>query len=431
MLFGDREKLLDVLKNNPNILKSISKEFQNDPEFLKAFEVINSKLESGSAGLESFTSDASEMIDYTASEYESIIKFVNDMKKIHFDIVNSISLISDVDLNESDYKKISNRVNEDIKSLEKIKLKTDDLISEIFSSIVIGARVSLERRNLSVKDDSLKESIDVFIEDRQYILGRDLNGDYYISVNKHMSDDINLVKDEVISIKPELSDINFKIDNGEIISSDGYEIIFNGYVSKKKRANDFVVENSNGESSSVKDNLSGRTNDVQVFGSDDNDLSNLKVDDSQLLDTKLDDSNLKVDDAITPSVFESTPLEIGNIEGNLEGNFEDFDGVSSRGIGVKVSKSPDISAVKNVDNQFVFGKKDNIYYLVISPQINSFDIRDIKYQIASFMPELAGSRFIIDYGGILCDSSFEILLTGFVKKSSQGGLDVMSESRGR
>ena len=484
MLFGNKEELLDILKNNPNILKSISNEFQNDPEFLKAAEVINSELESGDIRSDSFISNAGEMIDYTNSEYEGIIKLINDMKKIHFEIVNSISLINDVELKDNDFDKISRKANEDIDRLEKIKLQTDDLISKTISSIVIGTKLSLKARGFHAGSSSLD-----LIEDSQYVLVRSLSGDYYISVNRNNEDEISSIKSQIISMKPELSDAYFNMDNGEIISSEGYVILINGYINNKKNNKEedksdnlqtlvFNLEKNNSEDKSidskdeVKEDASKEikvpevlisspedfkakepivsTNEVkedtskeikvpEVLISSPEDLKKEEepivsidgVKEGDTIVTSVTDVNQNINNSfnnqvdlnnnlVTPTVFESNPTVENEVAAYNNGIS------SSEGDVIETSNEQNY-----IDNQFVFGKKDNIYYLIISSDISLEDVQDIKIRIAELMPELAGSRFTIDYGNILNDAGFETILTGFVKNDAKINSDILSENRSR
>ena len=415
MLYGSMEELTGILKEDSDIFKTISKDFKDDYEITNALDVFNDMVANNELTPENFTKNAGDIIDFTSNEYENIIKLISEMRKIHFNIINSISLSGEVNLKGYDLSKVSEKVSEEIKKLEEIKLQVDSLVSKIMSFLVVNSKLILRDNKSLEKDNSLDEIENLLTED-QYILGETLEGDYYLSISSKLDEnEISNIKKEIAIQKPELSETKFKIDHGEVILSEGYKIIINGYIKKEEKTSNLITEETDVKN---KDDILNNLLFIDNEKSEKENKGSVKIEDDNLVIKEPEEEPIKEteEENTEPQIpiFEMPPLDIETNETPVNNNVTFETETSNSDIfNVKPEFEHD-----NTNSQFTFGKKDETYYLVINPEISAEDVQDIKMTIAESFPELAGTSFIIDYGNILSDSSFKVLLTGFVKEKS-------------
>lgn len=165
MLYGNREKLLEMVKN-PDILKSISDEFRDDPDFLKTAGVFNLELTENGEESKLLTDDLGEVVDSIVGDYKEVNGLIKKMRGLQLDTLNIISFLDEVDLDEDDIKKLHEKLENNIESMKKIRAQVNEIISRNLSSIIYSKLTMEDFKNSFSRSDSGS-----FIEESEELKG--------------------------------------------------------------------------------------------------------------------------------------------------------------------------------------------------------------------------------------------------------------------
>lgn len=299
MLYGNREKFLEMVRNNPDILQSISDKFNDDSDLLKAAGIFNSELTDNGEENKILTDDLGEVVDLIVGDYKDVNGCIKKMRGLQLDTINIISFLDEVDLDEDDIKKLYGKLEGNIESLKKLKAQIDEIISRNLASSIMTSGLAMENFNNSYSsqtndepvsnltlnssldnsdvntDNQLVDSVvsaseqgeivpdlnvpvsdntseqatqpaissqvpDIFeenlvnnqvkLDNNQFILGRNANGNYYLVIDPNMTPDgLENVKIQISQLKPELDSSQFIIDYGNALLDSSLEVLLNGY----------------------------------------------------------------------------------------------------------------------------------------------------------------------------------------------------------
>ncbi len=285
MLYGSKEKLLEIVRKNPDLLKSISEDFRNDPDFLKAAGVFNSELTDGEEESQIITEDIGEIIDLIVDDYKSVADNVKNMKRLQLDTINIISFLDEVDLDEEDIKKLFGKLENNIEKMKKLRTQNNEKISKNLSSAIIESELTMEsykdrltndvdfpqveavseqvveptpelvaeQNSESVIESTTEPSVEstpvlninssvtpeatpsqvpnifeeglansqVRLDSNQYILGRNSNGNYYLVI------DSNMTPESLENVRAQIRELKPELDSTQFIIDYGNALLDN------------------------------------------------------------------------------------------------------------------------------------------------------------------------------------------------------------